>query len=143
MSDPSMFCCRLLGWAWWVKSECQCGVTGVESSWLAISIDTSGKQFGKDAKWHNITTCASVDFVSEASTLIWSYFSRHGDNCPSFDECINVDWSDVDVFWITTDWVGHTDRGYYCHRVGIWATPGDHTPALAWSPAGSWPSEAE
>ena len=57
----------------------------------------SGEQLGKDMKWHNITICSSVDFASEASTLIWSYFSRYGDSCPSFSESIDVDCSDVDV----------------------------------------------
>ena len=28
-----------------------------------------------------------------------SFFSRHGDSCLSFSECINVDCSDVDMFW--------------------------------------------
>ena len=86
----------------------------MESTWLAILSDTSGEQFGKDMKWHNITTCSSVDFASEASMLIWSYVSRHGDSCPSFSKCINVDCSDVDVFWVTGGWVGHADRGFNC-----------------------------
>ena len=60
----------------------------------------SGEQFGKDTMWHNIITCSSVDFASKPSMLIWSYFCRHGDNCPNFSECINVDCSDVDVFWV-------------------------------------------
>ena len=85
--------------------------TGVESGWIAISSDMSGEQFGKHAKWHNITTCSSVDFAAEASTLIWSYFSRHGDGCPSFGECINVECSDFDVFWVNRGWVGHADNG--------------------------------
>ena len=71
---------------------------GVESGRLAISSDMSGEQFGKDVKWHDI----------------WSYFSRNSDSCPSFGECINVEYSDVDVFWVTRGWVGHADRGYYC-----------------------------
>ena len=36
-----------------------------------------------------------------ASTMIWSYFSRHSDSCPSFSECINVDCSGVDMDFIT------------------------------------------
>ena len=76
------------------------GVTGKESSWLAIPSDTSGEQFGKDMKWHNITACTGIDLASEASTLIWAYFSRHGDSCLSFSECTNVDCSDIDVFWV-------------------------------------------
>ena len=51
------------------------GVTVVESSWLAISSDTSVEQLGKDTKWHNITTCCSVDFAFEASTFIWFYLA--------------------------------------------------------------------
>ena len=39
---------------------------GRACSWLAIPNHMSGKQFGKDAKLHNITTCSSVDFPSEA-----------------------------------------------------------------------------
>ena len=31
----------------------------------------------------------------------WAYFSRHGDSCPSFSECINVDCSGVDKEFIT------------------------------------------
>ena len=85
----------------WSIVHCQSGVTGVKSGWLAICSDTSGEQLGKDVKWHNVTTCTSVDFASEASTVIWAYFSRHGDSCPSFGECINVDCSDVDVFWVS------------------------------------------
>ena len=57
----------------------------VSQGWSLVGVpsssDTSGEQFGKDAKWHNIITCSSVNFASEASTLIWSYFSRHGDSC--------------------------------------------------------------
>ena len=70
----------------------------MESSWLAIPDDTSGEQFDNDVKWHNISTCFSVDFASEASTMIWAYFSRHGNSCLSVGECINVDCSDVDAF---------------------------------------------
>ena len=60
----------------------------------------SGEQLGKDGKWHNITACTSVDFASETSTMIQSYFSRHGDSCPSFGECINVGCSGVDTDFI-------------------------------------------
>ena len=42
--------------------------------------------------------------------LIWSYLSRDGDSCPSFNEYINVDCSDVDVFWVTRGWGGHADK---------------------------------
>ena len=49
---------------------------GVESGWLAISSDTSGEQFGKDVKWYNITTCSSVNFVPEASTLYLVLFQQ-------------------------------------------------------------------
>ena len=52
-------------------------------------------------KWHNITTCTSVDFALEASMMIWFYFSRHGDSFPSFSECIIVDCSGVDMDFIT------------------------------------------
>ena len=83
----------------------------VEYGWLAISSDTSGEQLGKDIMCHNITTCSSVDLASEASSLIWSYFCRHGDSCPSVSKCINVDCSDVDVFWVNRGWGGHADRG--------------------------------
>ena len=81
----------------WVPIQCQClglqiveclihcmpsvSVTVAESSWLAICSDKSGEQLGKDMMWHDITTCFSVDFASEASTLIGSNFSRHGDSC--------------------------------------------------------------
>ena len=68
---------------------------GVESSWLAICSDMTGEQLGKDTKWHNITICTVVDFASEASTMIWAYFSRH------FSEYINVDCSGVDKDFIT------------------------------------------
>ena len=60
----------------------------------------TGEQLGKDMKWHNITTCSSANFASEASTMIWAYFSRHGDSCASFSECINVDCSSVDTDFI-------------------------------------------
>ena len=43
----------------------------------------------------------SVNFASEASTMIWAYFSRHGDRCQSFSECINVDCSGIDMDFIT------------------------------------------
>ena len=33
--------------------------------------------------------------------MIWAYISRHGDSCPSFSECINVDCSGVDMNFIT------------------------------------------
>ena len=61
----------------------------------------TGEQLGKDAKWHNITAYTSVLFASEASMMIWAYFSRHGDSCPSFSECINVDCHGVDMDLIT------------------------------------------
>ena len=68
---------------------------GVKSSWLAICSDMTREQLGKDTKWHNITTCTVADFASEASTMIWAYFSRH------FSEYINVDCSGVDKDFIT------------------------------------------
>ena len=115
----------------------------VESGWIAIPSDTSGKQFGKDLKWHNITTCTSVDVASEASTMTWCYVSRYGDSCPSFDECINADCSDVDVFWVTRGWVGHADRGTIVAEWVFWANQGNNAPGLAWSSLGFWPSQAE
>ena len=47
--------------------------------------------------------------------LIWSYLSRHGNSCQSFSECIYVNCSDVDVFFVTRGLVGHADRRSYCH----------------------------
>ena len=91
--------------------------------WLvAIPIDMSGEQFGKDRKWPNITICTSINSAPEASTLIWSYFSRHGDSCPSFSEYINVDCSYVDVFLVTRGWVGHANRGTFLAEWEFWST---------------------
>ena len=73
----------------------------VESGWLVICSNMTAEQLGKDAKWPNITTCTSVNIAWEASMLIWAYFSRHGDSCPSFSECINVYCSGVDMDFIT------------------------------------------
>ena len=33
--------------------------------------------------------------------MILAYFSRHGDSCPSFSECINVDCRGDDTDFIT------------------------------------------
>ena len=70
-------------------------VSLVSQGWSPVCLPSVviclGNNFGRDAKWHNITTCSSVNFASEVSTLIWCYFRRHGDNCLSFSECINVD----------------------------------------------------
>ena len=116
---------------------------GVVPGWLAISIDMSGEQFGKNKKWHNITICTSIDFAPEASMLIWSYFSRHGDSHPSFGKCINVDCSDVDVFWVTRGWLGHVDRGTIVAEWAFWTTGGHTALGLAWSSLGFWPSWEE
>ena len=67
----------------------------MKSGWLAICSDTTREQLGKDMNWHNITTCASITFALEATTIVKS------DNCPSFSECINVYCSGVDMDFIT------------------------------------------
>ena len=109
------------------------------SGWLAMSSDTSGDQFGKDTKWHNTTTCSSVDFASEASMLIWSYSSRYGDSCLHFSECINVDYSDIEVFLVTRRWGRHADGGTIVIQRTFWATQGNNALGLVWSSPGSWP----
>ena len=63
-----------------------------------------GNSLAKMHKWHNITTCSSINFTSEASMIDLVLLSvRHGDSCSSFSEGISVDCSDVDVFWVTRD----------------------------------------
>ena len=81
-------------WCHWMESIWACHP-------LVICL---GNNLAKTWSGHDITTCSSVNFASEASTLIWSCFSRHGDSCPSFSECINGDCSDVDVFLLSRGW---------------------------------------
>ena len=88
-------------WNVWSIVHCQPGVTGAKSGCLTICSNMAGEQLGKDMKWHNITACTSVNFALQASTLIWPYFRRHGDSCPSFNECINIDCSGGDMDIIT------------------------------------------
>ena len=63
--------------------------------------------------------------------------------CPNFGEYINVDCSDIDVFWVTRSLVGHADMGTIVTEWTFWATQGDNVLGLAWSSPGSQPSEAE
>ena len=87
---------------------CQSGFIGSKFGWLAICSDMTEEQLGKDMQSGITLPPAPVlIFASEASTMIWAYFSRHGDSCPSFIECINVDCSGVDMDFITLWYQSH------------------------------------
>ena len=57
--------------------------------------------------------------------MIWAYFSRHGDSCTIFSECINVNCSGVDTNLITLRitviaYINTVGLLFFHHCVHIW-----------------------
>ena len=95
--------------------------------------------------WSSITLPLAPVLTLHLRLPCWfgSYFNRHGDRWPNVSECINVECSGVDVFWVSRGYVGHVDRGTIVTEWAFWATQGNNALGLAWSSPGFQPSETE